>query len=147
MTDRSAPRHRSSQNPAFAGAGHLVATLALAVAALSGCGSGNQPLSVVDPAAAPAHPTYTQAETILLRACAPCHRSSGGAAGTGGEQEDDLDYSSCAGITSVGSVEGVRRSVFERGDMPPGAWPRLDQREQLILERWIADEAKGPCKP
>lgn len=124
----------------------LFALLALAGLACAGCGSGSQPLSVVDPAAAPLHPTYTQAETILKRACAPCHKSSGGGA-AGGEFENDLDYGGCAGITSAGSIDGVRRSVFQRGDMPPGAWPRLDQREQLILERWIADGAKGPCNP
>lgn len=118
--------------------------LVLVTALLTGCGSGSQPLSVVDPAAAPLHPTYTQAETILKRACAPCHKSAGGGEGEDGEE---LDYSGCAGITSTGSVNGVRRSVFERGDMPPGAWPRLDQREQLILERWITDGARGPCKP
>lgn len=40
---------------------------------VSSCGSGDLPLAVVDPAAAPAQPTYEQAKRILDRYCLPCH--------------------------------------------------------------------------
>jgi uncharacterized membrane protein len=105
----------------------------------SSCGSGDAPLSVVDPNAAPLQPTYEQVEAIVVRNCAPCH-SSGEASG----EDDDLDYSTCRGIEA--GIEGIENTVFEGGSMPPGAWPRIGERDKLILKRWIDQGACSPCK-
>ena len=141
----------------------LALALAFAPAlALHGCGSGKLPLEVVDPAAAPLNPTYEQVVPILDRSCVPCHRGGGGGApassarvasglaarpaarDSGGEGEGS-DYSTCAGIEA--GLEGLRRSVLVTGSMPPGAWPRLDEREKLIVKRWIENGACSPCRP
>jgi hypothetical protein len=126
------------------------------------CGSGDLPLEAVDPAAAPLHPTYEQVVPILDRACVPCHRGGGGedapgageAAPGGGanapggaaavaEEDEGGDYSTCAGIHE--GLEGIRETALDGSSMPPGAWPRLDEREKLILRRWMADGACSPC--
>jgi uncharacterized membrane protein len=122
--------------------------------ALLACAAGDDPLDVVDPAAAPLHPSWEQVETIVKRNCAPCHsEGEGDEDEDGGDDdgnglrllEDDDDYSSCAGI--VDGTDGIEDEVLESGSMPPGAWPRLSEREKLILKRWIDDGACAPCNP
>jgi hypothetical protein len=100
---------------------------------LCACGSGDLPLEVVDPEAAPLQPTFAQVQAILERHCAPCHDRGG------------RDYSSCDGIER--DLDGLRGTVLESGSMPPGAWPRLDERQKLLLERWLEQGACAPCAP
>jgi hypothetical protein len=110
---------------------------------LTSCISGDASLEWVDPGAAPLHPAYELVETMLVRNCAPCH-SSGESSEEEGD-DDDLDYSSCSGI--VAGIDGIEEEVLSGGSMPPGAWPRLGEREKLILKRWIEDGACSPCNP
>jgi mono/diheme cytochrome c family protein len=113
-----------------------------ALIVLSSCSSGDLPLEAVDPNAAPLHPSYEQVAVILQRSCVPCHASGGSPPPPGGEGEE-VDYSTCAG-THAG-LEGLRRTVLGKGSMPPGAWPRLDEREKLLLKRWMDEGACSPC--
>jgi uncharacterized membrane protein len=127
--------------------------LAVSFGLLAGCSSGDRTLADVDPDAAPANPTYEQVVAILDRNCVPCH--SGGsslaqpltslAPREDGEDDDDDDpnYDSCEGIQD--GLDGILDTAIENATMPPGAWPRLDQRERLILSRWIEQGACCPC--
>lgn len=125
--------------------GHTFAAAALLAAAASivSCGAGEKTLGLADPLAAPLTPTYEQAKAILDAKCVGCH-------GGGGESEsepdgDDRNYSSCAGI--VADLAGILSTSVDGGSMPPGALPRLTEREKLILTRWIAQGAHSPCNP
>ena len=113
---------------------------AAALLTLCSCGSGERTLGVADPLAAPLAPTYEQARQILDRRCLVCH--DGGGEAEGGE---DTDYSTCRGI--VAGVGGILRTSVDGGSMPPGALPRLTEREKLILRRWIEQGACAPCNP
>jgi hypothetical protein len=118
--------------------------LALAVG-LSACAAGDRTLAEVDPQAAPLHPSYDQVLAIVDFNCAPCH---GGGSATAPSKEDggegdDLDYSSCEGIQR--GLDGLRSSVLQDGSMPPGAWPRITDRDKLLLQRWLDDGACSPC--
>ena len=127
--------------------------IALIILSLAGCSSGDRALAEVDPDAASASPTYDQVVAILDRSCVPCH--SDGDESTppftslsireDGEDDDDEDpnYDSCQGIQE--GLEGIIETAIEEGSMPPGAWPRLDERERLILSRWIEQGACSPC--
>lgn len=120
----------------------LAAALGLTFA-LPGCAAGDRTLAEVDPQAAPLHPTYDQVFAIVESNCAPCH--GGGSAVDKREdgEGDDLDYASCLGIQN--GIDGLRSTVLEGGSMPPGAWPRIAERDKLLLQRWIEDGACSPC--
>ncbi|MEK7314966.1 MAG: hypothetical protein AAB011_02205 [Candidatus Eisenbacteria bacterium] len=127
------------------GFSHAFAAAVLLAAAVSivSCGSGERTLGLADPLAAPLAPTYEQAKAILDTRCVGCH-------GGGGDSElepggDDRDYSSCAGI--IADLSGILSTSVDGGSMPPGALPRLTEREKLILTRWIAQGAHAPCNP
>lgn len=138
------------------GAALFVAAYGLA-GLLVACGSGNAPLAVVDPGAAPLNPTYEQARGILDRYCLPCHGGGGGARedlppvasahGTTNAPEDEggenIDVSSCAAIHA--SLTGIMNTSVNGNSMPPGALPRLTEREKLTVARWIAQGACSPC--
>ncbi|MBI5710041.1 MAG: hypothetical protein HZC42_07020 [Candidatus Eisenbacteria bacterium] len=133
-------------------AGFLLGTAAAFL--LSACGAGKLPLEQVDPLAAPLHPTYEQAFSILQRTCAPCHRGGGApqaalrrGIGPFAAEEDSggADYATCKGIHA--GLGGLRRTALDGGSMPPGAWPRFTEREKLVLRRWLADGACSPCFP
>jgi mono/diheme cytochrome c family protein len=126
--------------------------LAAVLAAVTGCASGDGTLATVDPEAAPLHPTYDEVFDIVEFNCAPCHGDGGddAALGAGAELRDDgygegedQDYSTCQGIQE--GIEGLRRTVLDEGSMPPGAWPRLTEREKLVIRRWITEGACSPC--
>lgn len=125
----------------------------LALAACLGCGAGSEPLATLDPAAAPLFPTYDEVALVLDRACVPCHSASGKLAADGGARppsvfEDDdgaSNYDTCDGI--VAGLDGILRTAVDGGSMPPGAWPRLDEREKLLIRRWIDQGACSPCNP
>jgi mono/diheme cytochrome c family protein len=140
LDGRQALRIRGWQAAARGAA--ALATAALVV--LSSCSSGDLPLEAVDPNAAPLQPSYDQVAVLLQRSCVPCHASGGSPPLPSGEGEE-VDYSTCAG-TQAG-LEGLRRTVLGKGSMPPGAWPRLDEREKLILKRWMDQGACSPCSP
>jgi uncharacterized membrane protein len=113
-----------------------------------GCGSGDRPLSEVDPDAVPADPDFQLVWNIMQRDCTPCHKSGGGGDytyalddGTVAEEEDP-DLSTCAGI--VEAADDIISSVIYKNDMPPGAWPRLTSEEKLILQRWVDNGTKVP---
>ena len=42
-------------------------------------------------------------------------------------------------------LRGVAEEALEKNSMPPGAWPRLNSEERLVLTRWIARGAEAPC--
>ena len=115
------------------------AALLLAVLTLNHCAAGEGTLAAVDPEAAPLRPTYEEVFAIVEFACAPCHQESGGDE----PGEDDLDYSTCAGIQR--GLDGIRTTALTGGSMPPGAWPRLTEREKLLIERWMEQGACSPC--
>lgn len=131
-------RRRSGIRRAIAAAAWLAAA-----AAVSSCGSGEKTLGLADPLAAPLAPTYEQARAILDKKCLGCHDGGGESGAEPGE--DDPDYSTCAGIQA--GLEGILTTSVFGGSMPPGALPRLTEREKLILDRWIAQGAHSPCNP
>lgn len=126
-----------------------VAALAAALAvplAVSSCGSGSETLGVVDPLAAPLDPTYEQVREILERRCVGCHGGTGENVPAPGEDEhDDPRYGDCAGIVS--GIHGILETSVDGGSMPPGALPRMTEREKLIIRRWAANGACAPCNP
>lgn len=131
----------------------LLAALAVPFIVLTAsCGSGDRPLSAVDPGAAPAVPTYEMVAAILDRNCVPCHNAgkvSGpprpSPLGEDDEGEDDAEpYDTCEGIRD--GIDGILDTAIDGGSMPPGAWPRLDERERLIITRWVEQGACSPCK-
>ena len=115
-------------------------------ALLVACGSGDQPLDQVDPAAVTANPTYEQVFAIIDRECVPCHQGGdsaelAGSAATG-RIGDDTDLSTCASI--VGERESIWDTIADN-TMPPGALPRLNSEKRLIIRRWIDNGAPAPC--
>jgi mono/diheme cytochrome c family protein len=129
------------------------AALAVLVILLTvSCGSGDRPLSAVDPEAAPAVPTYEMVAAILDRNCVPCHHAGKvsppprlGPLGEDEEEDDDAEpYDTCEGIRD--GIDGILDTAIDGGSMPPGAWPRLDERERLIITRWVEQGACSPCK-
>ena len=114
----------------------LVPTLALmwvGAAGLAACSSGDAPLGAVDPAAAPANPSYEQAFGIVQRECAPCHDQGG----------TEPPYDTCEDLLE--NLDDLVNEALLWNSMPPGAWPRLNSEDRLILTRWIARGADAPC--
>jgi mono/diheme cytochrome c family protein len=127
----------------------LLAGLFILFGSLSACSSGDETLASVEPASVPEFPTYDQVYTIIDRNCIPCHSDEKPRQGGLGLQEDDEDddgddpeYDSCQAI-----VEGYREilRVTSEETMPPGAWPRLSEREKLLLRNWVFNS--GFCSP
>jgi hypothetical protein len=113
------------------GAYFLVVLSLAAIAALPiGCGSGDVPLAEADPEAVPEVTSWEQVFSIFQRECLPCH-------GQGGK-EPRLE--TCADI--IDSYESSLEQIFQKNEMPPGAWPRLSSEEKLIIERFGGD---APC--
>ncbi|HSQ61007.1 MAG TPA: hypothetical protein VLT84_11375 [Acidobacteriota bacterium] len=148
------PAHPLPPRPAFRRTRRLrlfvrlaaaAAALALLVA-INSCGSGSETLGVVDPLAAPLEPTYEQVREILDRRCVGCHGGSGEVVTVPGEEErDDPHYGDCAGIVS--GIPGILDTSVDGGSMPPGALPRMTEREKMIIRRWAANGACAPCNP
>jgi len=114
----------------------------IALALLAACGQGDKTLAEVDPGAAPLFPSFQLVQNILDRSCVPCHKGEGE-----GEQEaggDDTDLSTCAGIIAS---RDLTLQVIDDESMPPGALPRLTEREKLILHRWVENGYCAPCNP
>lgn len=116
----------------------VLASLLAALTAFSGCASGDKTLFEADPEAAPLEPTYSQVVSILDRNCIPCHSD-----GSGERENDDPSFDTCEGIQAA--LADLARTAIDEGSMPPGAWPRLDERERLTLRRWISQGACSPC--
>jgi mono/diheme cytochrome c family protein len=129
--------------------------------AIVGCGSGDLPLSEADPDAVSAEPTFDQVFSIFQRECAPCHTDSDG--GEDEEDEEDQtggtsprqaafggvepDYTTCASV--IENLDDAIEQIFDKNEMPPGAWPRLTSEEKLVIERWVEQWEDGgrvsPC--
>jgi len=110
-----------------------LAALLLAPPFWSGCASGDQTLDQRDPLAVPANPQWDRIYDLIDRECAPCH---------GGSVEPAL--STCDQI--VREAQRIRFQVLEIDRMPPGAWPRLSSEDKLLLQRWLDQGAKAPCR-
>ena len=103
---------------------------------LGACSSGDQTLNALEPGIVPASPDYDQVSAIMERACVPCHK---------GRSEDDIehpDLDTCEGIQL--NLSRVVESIHEE-TMPIGAWPRLDEHEKLLIDRWFLNGACSPC--
>ena len=143
---------RAIRRPFFPAACTL-AFLILGPVMLWSCGgSGELPLDQVDPAAAPADPTYDQVYTILHNRCVTCHT------GDGDEDDDDGGYAIDPRRAVTGDVEpdledcfeivGLRDDILEQienNTMPPGAMPRLTSEQKLLIRRWVENGAPAPC--
>ena len=145
------PRAGDTRRRRVSGFPHVLSLAALLLFVPS-CGSGDLPLEAVDPDAAPLVPTYEQAAAVLEHYCVSCHHGGGDApqaaarpAGALDEGEDgeDADYSTCEGIQQ--GLGGLQQTVLVEGSMPPGALPRVPEREKLLLKRWIEQGACSPC--
>jgi uncharacterized membrane protein len=124
---------------------------ALLLLSLFACGAGDMPLDDVDPSAAPLEPAFDQVNSIIQRQCVPCHSSSNADddkkedENNEDDAEDFLPYETCDMI--VGNAPYIYYEAVEEGSMPPGAWPRLTEREKLIIKRWIENGVCAPCNP
>ena len=113
---------------------------------LLACSSGDETLSVVEPQSVPEFPTFDQVYAVLERSCVPCHsRNKPADGGVGllqeGEDEDDPNYDTCEDV--IAGLGGLLTEVFNE-TMPPGAWPRLTEREKLLIVRWA--QTGAPCE-
>jgi uncharacterized membrane protein len=113
---------------------------------LLACSSGDETLSVVEPASVPDFPTFDQVYSVLERSCVPCHSRNKPSPGgldlleDGDDGDDDPRYDTCEDvINGLGDLLDV---VFNE-TMPPGAWPRLTEREKLLIVRWA--QTGAPC--
>lgn len=123
------------------------------------CGSGDLPLDEVDPDAAPQIPTFDQVNSIFKRSCVPCHTGDNtdsnntnqmpllpGNGDDDGEDDDNfLPYDTCEQI--LNDIGNILTEAVTDESMPPGAWPRLTEREKLIIIRWLETGACAPCNP
>jgi uncharacterized membrane protein len=134
-------QRRSALTPFGLGAG-ILSTLALIVFAAA-CGSGEKTLLQVDPQAVPDEPTYEMVVAILDRSCVPCHQN--GDDGEPEEEDDDPNFDACEGI--LAGLPGLITEALVKEAMPPGAWPRLNEREKLTIQRWAQNGACAPCNP
>ncbi len=107
--------------------------IALALFTCAGCAFGSDPLEVVDPAAAPERPTWTQdVQPIMDYYCTTCHSPSG--ALNVGVSLDTCDNTR----RSFGSVWST---AADSKSMPPGGALRVSSYDLLILDRWHAQGA------
>lgn len=133
----------------FAVAAAFVVGAALA-GMLSGCGSGDLTLAEADPDAVPADPDFDLVFSIVQRECTPCHKEEGeddegeGAPGRAAAEGEDIRLVDCLDI--VENAEEIYDTTIGNNTMPPGAWPRLTSEEKLVIERWIDNGMKAPCK-
>ncbi len=135
--------------------------LMLTTIVLTACGSGDLTLNQADPDIVAQRPTWAHVEPIIQRECVPCHTGRDETPKNDNEDEDDLrtrdslkkpaapmgedpGLESCLSV--VANLEDVVESIFKRNDMPPGAWPRLDSKERLIIERWIDANRVPSCE-
>jgi hypothetical protein len=97
---------------------------------LCGCAAGGNDLAEIDPAAAPANPTWTEnIQPLMERYCTACHDPDE----QGGTQHG-VDLSTCP-LTRQ-QRHSVEEVVFDSKSMPPGGADRLRSWEQLMLRRW-----------
>ena len=128
----------------------LALTFGLAIAFIA-CASGDKPLEVVDPNAAPLDPDFELVFNIIQNECTPCHddredegesdRVFGGGPSRGGGVEPPLE--------TCDDIYNYRFDIWSEIDqntMPTGAWPRLSEVEKLIVKRWLDNGATVPCR-
>ena len=115
----------------------LVLLLGLLVVGVLACSSGDETLNVVEPQSVPEFPTFDQVYAVLERNCVPCHSRNkpvpGGGAHLLEDGENDPNYDTCEDV--IAGYGDLLQVVFNE-TMPPGAWPRLTEREKLLIVRW-----------
>lgn len=100
------------------------------------CVSGDAPLSVVDPDAAPRVPAYeAHIAPIMERYCTACH-----AADAQPGEVDGFGYETCQKVRR--NWGGVIWTVFETRTMPPGGAQRVTAADELTLQRWYDQGAR-----
>lgn len=109
---------------------HLI--LSAVALAVSACAFGDGTLAEIDPAAAPAQPTYFEHIAPIMEAyCTACHAADA----QPGEQEG-YGYETCAKVRR--GWGGIIETVFDSASMPPGGAVRVSEPEKLALARWWA---------
>jgi uncharacterized membrane protein len=109
-----------------------LSALSLCVALLSACVFGDGTLDEVDPAAAPATPSYTaHVAPIMERYCTACHAEDA----QPGEVEG-YGYETCAKVRR--NWGGIVETTLDSSSMPPGGAVRVSSPEKLALQRWWA---------
>ena len=141
---------------------HICTSTMVIAVVLTACGSGDLTLNQADPDIVAQKPTWAHVEPIIQRECVPCHTGRDETPNNDdNEGDDDLrlgdarnkptapmgedpGLESCLSV--VANLEDVIESIFEKNDMPPGAWPRLDSKEQLTIRRWINANPVPSCE-
>lgn len=122
--------------------------LVVCTALMAGCASGDNTLDAVDPEAVAANPTYDHVFAIIQNRCVLCHESD--------NDDDGYDFRVTTGAEDVPGLEtctsivALAQDILERVEdntMPPGALPRLNSEEKLIIRRWVQNGAIAPCNP
>jgi uncharacterized membrane protein len=127
----------------------LAIVLLLVLGGLAACSSGDETLAVVEPASVPEFPTFDQVYAVLERSCVPCHSRNKPRPGGLGllqedeeeDEDDDPNYDTCEDV--IAGLGDLLEQVFAE-TMPPGAWPRLTEREKLLIVRWA--QTGAPCE-
>ena len=117
---------------------------------MAGCASGDNTLDAVDPEAVAANPTYNQVFAIIQNRCVLCHESDDEDGGDGDYLRVTTGAEDVPGLETCASIVALREDILERVEdntMPPGALPRLNSEEKLIIRRWIENGAPAPCNP
>ncbi len=110
--------------------------LVVALLPLLACAEGVGPLDVVDPDAAPAHPTYnTHVAPIVDYYCVSCHSKDAQPGAV-----DGYAYDSCAQVRD--GWHDFYETTVTKKSMPPGGALRVTSTEALILTRWYAQGAE-----
>lgn len=116
--------------------GNIILTMSLLWASLAGC-AGEGPLEEVDPAAAPATPTWGEhVEEIVAFRCGACHSEAGQA------MTEGISYDTCEDVRR--SWRDFEETVFDNDSMPPAGAPRVTSAERLTLQRWHDQGAACP---
>lgn len=100
---------------------------------VAGCGIGDGPLDEIDPAAAPAEPTWSaHVRPIIDWRCSTCHSAE---AQPG--RQDGVGYDSCEELRR--GWDDLAETAIDGASMPPGGAERLTSSEVLTLQRWWAN--------
>ncbi|MCA9557395.1 MAG: hypothetical protein KC583_02415 [Myxococcales bacterium] len=109
----------------------------LVVLLLGGCAAGDGTLDEVDPAAAPANPTWSDpVQRVVDVYCAGCHSDDGAVGAQEGYAFDTCDQ--------VKRARGAfQQATFENESMPPPAGFVMPEAAKLTMKRWFAQGM--PC--
>jgi uncharacterized membrane protein len=106
--------------------------LLLSGLSLGACSFGTENIEVVDPAAIPAEPTYSEHIKPLMEFyCVACHDPEGQVGAVGG-----IDLTTYEAVSA--DYDDIREAVFDKRYMPPGGGRRLSAEDEATLARWDA---------